>query len=670
MRLRRGRYAVTEAAYDVRRPNASPLRQDSRIRTVWRLYRREDLVDLGSVPKNRPVGFLATAQDRLRDAREIVQKLTPRNPRGRGKLVREVRCALLIHNLATETDVRSGFTYVRDGKPGENFFLDVPFRNAKGITHIRLSGRTFRGPIVVNGVPVDGQAALNELEKLFEDYLNPRVGSPADYRLYWMNLDAPVSAEDPFGASEWWVHPPRRALRKVKSVARPHDWMWSIDLYGLQSNRDVEKSEDGFLASLFGTSALRALLERFGLEAILDGIAQVFAVIDEFSGLIDDITAMVTSVLDYVTGIQQLIRMSIAKVRGVLNRVQELIARVENGIRQVRNLPNMIAAEARLVRQSFPGLVGNETAGHLLNDELRNLRDLSLALLAQPQHFAELVSGAPVLPQSILVRVQPETTVERIAHDSGATVEALIELNRLEYPFVESRERPETHLARLVAEQAQFTAGDAVRATQGLPPLHTEELAILHAQIEAATAEVEDNPARPGVLYAGDPVRIPFDRPELIPSVVGIDGGRLNLIAATTGTEVSEEARVFGIDLYLSSRGDLEWDPDAMDLRVVRGLDNVRAVLARYMRLPLGALRFAPQIGNFAYDDLSRWQTGAESRMLARSIHETLLQDPRIRRLRGIHAVTQGGRTLLRFDADLIGGRHLPDLRVPLDEVA
>ena len=73
-------------------------------------------------------------------------------------LVKEIRCVLLLHDLAMDTDVRSSFTYVRDGELGANFFIDLPFRNAKGVTHVRLSGRTFRGPISVNGVQVDGEA--------------------------------------------------------------------------------------------------------------------------------------------------------------------------------------------------------------------------------------------------------------------------------------------------------------------------------------------------------------------------------------------------------------------------------------------------------------------------------------------------------------------------------
>ncbi len=661
---------MPEAAYDVRRPNVSPMRQDSRVRMIWRLYRREDLTDLGAVITG-PIGFLNTAAEGLRAGRDFIRSLRLPTPRGRGRLVKEIRSVLLLHEIAMDTDVRSSFSYVRDGSPGENFFIDMPFRNAKGVTHVRLGGRTFRGPIVVNGVAVDGQAALNEFEKLFEDYLNPRIGTPADYRLYWLNLDAPVSAEDPFGASEWWIHPPRRAVRKTKSVSRPFDWNWSLDFLALQSNRDVAKSEDGFLASLFGTSALRALLERLQLDVIVDGIRQVFGLVDEFRGLIDDAIAVVVAATDYVTGVQQLIRASVAKVRAVLNGINELIARIEDGIEQVRNLPNMLADEVALIRQSIPGLVEDEVNGVVLADDLRNVRDAALAMLAQPQHFHELVGGSPPLPQTITVRIQPGITIERLAHDSRASVDALIEVNGLEYPFIDARERPVARVARYVAEQAAFQAADAARISQGLQPQHAEEIAQLGKLIEVGFVEAFTDPPMPGVLYAGDPIRLPQDRPEIIPSVVGIDGGRLNVIATAIGAlEVNEEERIFGIDLALSERGDLEWDPERFDLRVERGLDNIRAALARYLELPLGALRFAPEIGNFAYEDLSRWQTGAESRLLSFSIQQTLAQDPRVRRVNDVWATTEGGVTQLHFDADLIDGRHLPDLRAALPEAA
>lgn len=658
---------MPEAAYDVRRPNGSPLSQDSQIRSVWRLYRINPLPELAPVPGG-PFQTLANAQSKLRKARDFTRSLSL--PTGRGTLVKEIRSVLLLRDLAMETDVRSSFTYVRDGQPGNNFFIDMPFRNAKGITHIRLLGRTFRGPITVNGVKVDGQAALNEFEKFFESYLNPEVGTPADYRMYWINLDAPVSAEDPFGASEWWIHPPRKGLRKTKSVQRPHDWFWSIEFLGLQSNRDAAKSEDGLLSSLLGTDALRALLEKFGLDGVVGFIEQVFGLIDEFRGLIDDLTSIVTAVTDYITGVSQTIRAAIARVRGALADVQELISRVEQAIEQVGDLPNLIASEASLVRQSYPGIVESESNGIQLNDALRSVRDLLAALVAQPQNFAELVDGAPILPQTITVQVQPGITIERLAKTSNTDVNTLIQANQIEYPFMDSRERPEAKAARIEGEIAAFQARDDATIAAGGAAQYTESIATLQGDLVAAELEVQTNPALPHVLYAGDPIRLPQERPELIPSVVGISGDRLNIIAAATGAVVTEEERLFGIDLALTQRGDLEWDPDLVDLRVVRGLDNIGAALSRYMRLPLGALRFAPEIGNFAFDDLARWQTKAESRMLAMSIHQTLSQDPRVRRILDINAVTHEGESLLKFNAELIDGRRVPDLRTPLPEAA
>lgn len=664
---------MPEAAFDVRRPNSTGLRQHgSRVLHVWRLYRKAGTgTGLAALNTSGPIGFLNTVQGGIRTAREFLRgNVLATLGSGDGNpgriLIKEIRSVLLVDSVTIDPESRSHFSYTRGGKPGENFFIDVPFRNAKGVTRISIVGSTFTRPVSVNGVPVDGNAALVELEKLFEAYFYPEEGTTADYELFWLNLHAPVSAEDPFGASEWWVHPPRSMLRERSVVRRPHLHAWAIELVGLRSNRDLARAEDGFLSSLFGTRALKGLLNKVGLGVIAEGLEQVFGVIDEFKGFLDDAGNVVAAATDYVTGAQQFIRASVAKVRGVFTSVQTIIGRVEDAIEQIRDLPSFTADEIELLRQSFPGLSSSEDSGVILVDELSNLRNLTAAMLAQPQNFAEVVARAPVLPQTIAVRVQPGTSLERVAQAAGVDASALIEANNLQWPFIDARERPEKKIERLEAIKADYEARDLARLLAGLQPQYTDQIAVVESEIAAAELEQTANPTLPNVLYAGDPLHVPQDRRDLIPSVVGITGGDLNAIVSAGGGEASEEDRLFGIDLELTEAGDLVWDADRVDLAVLRGEDNIRAALSRYMRLPLGALRFAPGIGNFAYNDIARWQGARENRMLAYSIFKTLSQDPRVRKVRDVRAVTRGGAASVVFEANLIDGRSVPELRVPV----
>lgn len=665
-----------EAAFDVQNPNGTGRRKPGdRVVHIYRLYRKvppggSSLGDLAG-----DGGILDTVRQGIRRVRQIIRDSTLAPLQGTGigdqlqgrVLEREVQVVLVLDAFDEIPEVRSSFTYVSDGIPGENFFIDVPFANAKGVTHFRLAYRTFWTPILVNGVPVDGDAALLELQKLFDDYLYPPDGgSCADHELYWVDLNAPVSAQDPFGESEWLIHPLRHRPRVRMALPRTFTRFVAVEFLGLRSNRDLARAEDGLLGSLFGSSALAQLLNVLGLGELAGFITDVFGVADEFVGLLEDLNSLVILATDWINGVNELIEFSFAKARAILVAVQELIGRVESAIEDVQNIPNLVENQVRLLRQNVPGLVDDPTSGYLLTGSLRRTRDFLLAVTADPSRFRPALASAPVLPRTLAVQVAADTSIERIAQSANVSVATLIEANGLQYPFVDGRERPTQKLARLQAEQTDYVQRDQARADAGLPPLYTVQRAQLDAAIAAATTELTTAPALPNVLYAGDVIRIPQERPERLPSVVGIDGSRLNLIAAATGEPVTEEERIFGIDFYLSPEGNLEWDPDRRDLRLDRGLEHIRNVQLRYMRLPLGALRFAPAIGNFAFADLGRWQTAADNRLLAYAAYRTLVQDPRVRTVRRVRAESHRGVASLVYDAELINGQELLELRTPV----
>lgn len=637
---------------------------------IFRLYRRQRPRSTTLSPADD--SFLGDVRRGIRAARDVVASVQTALGPSTGPLVgrtliREYRFVMMLQRLEATPEVRSQFTYTHGG-----YFLDMPFANAKGVTHFRLVGHTHWTPVLVNGIPVDGDAALKDLAELIDEYFYPSNGAPpADHELYWLNYHAPISAEDPFGEFEWLIHPPKQGLRTQISHQKPFLRFFQFEFMGLESNRDRAKAEDGLLERLLGTSFLRHLLDKVGLGALADGLEAVFGTLAEVQAFLNDVSAVVVTVTDYITGVQQFIRTSIATVRGLITSVEGIIGQIENAIEQARLIPTLVGDELdRMVeslKNSAPGLMRGDTTGAVLTvEKARRLRDLLLALAAQPSAFVPVVSGAPQPTLAIAYRLTEGLSLERIAQTTSVDVQTLIRANGLRFPFVDPRPRPDRQLAAATVAYAAAQAARDRALTDGSTPA---QIAAALSAVNAANLEVhrwqavqESNPAEPGVLYAGDLIRIPQQGTGPIPSIFGIDGHRL----LPDGSPPTEEERLFGIDLQVTDAGDLVWDDTARDLVLVHGLDNIVQAQRRYLRLPLNELRFAPGLGNYAYEYLTNWEGPGRNRLLAYSIFRTLEQDPRIRRVRHVRAQSYAGVAHVRYEADLINGEQLPDLRQPL----
>ena len=561
---------------------------------------------------------------------------------------------------------------------------------------------------------------------LIGDYFFPADGTKAaDHELYFIDLLSAISAEDPFGEFEWLIQP-TTGVRQSMRHDKPWQRFYEFTFDGLQSNRDFARSEDGFLQSLFSKGPLAALLHALGLDALADGITAIFGIVNEFNGLVEDVTSIVQSVNDYLRGITEFIKESFAWVCSVLTRVSGLIAAIEDGIAIAKNLPHLFSEQWNLLQQTWQGFVtlseavinqkGLET-GIYTCAEARKVRDFLLALAANPQAFQ---APLPIpTAQTIAVQIEPNSTIENIAARLGVDPASLIAVNNLRFPFIDARLRPETQrqaaLDRVgtsaypgpLTRQLNELTSDALRvqaavaaATANEPPLGTAahatwqlhmdrtvrehrayqaRVASVYQQIHEARTEAQawtdfvdagsplnprfnEHVTQPGVLYAGDHVRVPMPRPDLVPSVVGVDG---NMIL-NTGVAATEEERLFGIDLLLDDDKNLEWDLDRRDLKLVRGLENIHRTQVKYVRLPLGALRFAPGIGNYAWRDLARWQNEGTNRLLAYALYRTISQDPRVTTVREVRAITYAGVAHLVYHATLINGMSVSDMRTPL----
>jgi len=664
-----------QSAYDTRSPNGSGRRAPfDPVPMIFRLYRLASAATISPVAGS---GFLATVRNTIRDARNTVRSLqallapvAPLNPLTNRILVREYRFVMILEQIDKLPEVRSSWRYTAGG-----VHVDLPLQNAKGVTRFRLAGRTHWTPVLVNGIEVDGAAAIKDFAELIEDYFYPPAGEgyPADYLLTWYNYLAPISAEDPFGEFEWVILPHRNGVRQTQTARQPFLWGYQFDFIGLRSNRDLAKAEDGFLAGLFSRGLLGRLLNALGLDALGAALDGIFGALNDFVGLITDLQNLATVVNDYVRGVADFIVYSVARVRALLTAVDQLIATIEEGIELISDIPSLTEEQLSLVRQSYPGLSsGDPEPAIIAAGDARRVRDFLLSLLAQRQSFTAPQSPS-ALARTMPLRVAPGTTLEQIAAQAGVTPQELIDLNRLQYPFVDARPRPERQITAAEGAAASARARldllqheNLVLLANGQPP---KDEAIAAAAIAAADAEANEwraaaaeRPGATGVLYAGDVIRIPVAASAQLPSVVGVAGNQV--LAADESASVEE--LLFGRDLYVSDDGNLELDADGQDVVTIAGLENIHGAQVRYVKLPLGALRFAPGIGNYAWDDLSRWQGEGTTRLLAYALWRTLQQDPRVRVVRDVRAVTYAGESAVEYDAELINGEAVPNLRVPV----
>lgn len=668
-----------QAAFDSTQPNGTARRApNDPVIYIFRLYRKLGVPGLGSLPPASGSGvssILAGATSLIRTARNFLREDLLGPLQGR-ILEREYRFVMMAERVQELPEVRTHFQYTRAG-----YFIDTPFRNGRGVTFFRLSGRTHWTPVFVNGVAVDGDAAIKDFKELVDDYFFPRDGrSAADFELYWLNLNAPISAEDPYGEFEWLIHPFRSGIRTYQTAERPFSRFFEFEFAGLQSNRDKAKSEDGFLAGLLSKGILGTLLDTLHLSSVKDVLNGVFGAARELKGLFDDLGNVASAATDYVTGATQFIRGSIAQVRGLLNSVQTLVGRVEDGIDLARQLPGLVGADLTRLQRDFPGLTSADQ-GVIAADELRRVQDLLNALVAQPSAFMPVVATAPDAT-TVSANILPADTLEQIAARWGVDTQTLIDLNGLQYPFVDGRAHPTKQKAAYENEQAAAAAAIAEAQARAAAALAAGAdrgkvdvalryaLAQANKRMAAATdaiaALAQLPPAVDGVLYAGDAVKIPQPQPDVGASIVEISPELAARIVTVTGEVVSLEDRLFGLDLLLDPDGNLEWDDVQRDVRLERALAHMANVQVRYVKLPLGQLRYAPNIGNFAFVDLARWQGPGTNQLLGYAIFNTLRQDPRVQKVRNVTAETKGGVARLSHDALLINQIATPTITAPL----
>jgi hypothetical protein len=605
-----------EAAYDLERANLSPRRAPfDRVVFVWRLYRVTPPPELGAPEAGPLSGVRSLIRSATREMRALTQWVSQRR-----QLVLEYRMPLLVQQYQVRRDARTSLRYAF-----RNAIIDhTP--QALGVAQIRLAGLTYAEPVMVNGVPMDGNAALKTFQQLIEHVLAPGDGTLQDYELYLIDLNALASAEDPIGEAEWRVVP-SSAVEVSVSAERPLLRGFRVDLWGLETNRDRMKADDGILG-LLSTGLLADLLARIpGGQALLDTLRDVAGLITDAEQLFAETARFVATVQDVVNGVADAIRQAAGMARGLVTRIGEAIGRIEDAVKAIRGLASLPEQELKKLLRTFP-LGGDVRAPRVLREAhegLLRLRDLALGTIT-------------------VARVQ-DTTVHTVTYvgpgaDASASAVPTPGARRRIVPTL----RPSLERALILAEIGVLSDSDA-RKKQELQerlkrlPLNDDPDAVYLG--EAVQAQLTPGPQVRAV--------------SIFPADAEIEATQ----ARALGRPITLEDRLMGVDLrHDMVARDVVWDTSRTDLALLGGLASMLAMLERYMILPLGALRYAPGVGTYLGEVIGGWARPDNYGLALLAVHKTLAQDPRVRRVRRVELSTVGGSLRLTYDAELVDGRE------------
>lgn len=146
----------------------------------------------------------------------------------------------------------------------------------------------------------------------------------------------------------------------------------------------------------------------------------------------------------------------------------------------------------------------------------------------------------------------------------------------------------------------------------------------------------DETEAGPGVLLSGQPILVPAPAP------------------ATTGPATQDEA--FGTDLRLDG-GVLA--TDGVDFVLVSGNDNLVQALQGRIKTERLELMFHPEYGCDVRRIIGKVNGPTKGLLTAQLVRGTVLQDPRVARVKSSTANVSGDRIVSEAEVETIAGRSL-----------
>lgn len=535
------------------------------------------------------------------------------------------------------------------------YHADIPASDARGIVHYQIAGTTGVWP--TRPWPTgpdgkqdpaeapDGMAAIHDLRDLFESFLKATVlGRPrSEVRLELINPDEPIHRDDPVGDAAYVVVPEQSAVQTLRSAQRPSTWAYTIRLAAIARVEDFKRSQKDVEAK-----------KRNELQRLLDLVAQLNSF--SFDQMFFRYRRLIGPALQVKAALSDLRRFLVGWQRGIDTFVAYHVALVESLISDLAGIGQAVAGilqqDEGVSVEPAPGRPGpgGVDVDHLATMR-RSLTRLHNSLLASPGVFAPALAGesgslgprtgrvALLLPSEVAngpARQRPVDRQDGRRHEASASRELASGLVIVGVGDT---------LDDLIP--AGFTDLDVLRLNPDL------DYPFVDGSRPRRGNEPGPGDGVPWVARAGDRIRVPEVE------------GDLGVVAGTQAASAEDE-HLFGRDLFVNpATRALELDPTTGDLRIVAGIDNLLQGLRHLLRLPLGALTYAPDVGSYlAAETQGAWGGDLHARLAAIAARRTLTQDPRIRAVRRVQVRTYDGVTDLSFEADATSGRPLGRLAV------
>lgn len=488
----------------------------------------------GAYDVNCPNGMgLRRFEDRVIHVYQIHKRVPSPDKSGLdgSKLIAEFRLPLLIEGVQEQPEVRARFSYTQRG-----YFIDVPFdsrqgsRGARGITRWTIVGRTYHEPASVDGVLVDGDAALKMMKEMIDDLLLPQEGRTVDYELWWYNLMAPISANDPFGEIEWKIWPVT-GLQIAQESIRPFQRRFVFQFIGLMSNKIARKADDRAFERITDLARKKAReLPKFltWMVKLMELFSPIASLVESLIGNVKvSIPDTAREFVDWSTKVSGLGDMVLAgdidelysseeftDPRGLLDQGNLLDARISSFMSRVSR--GEISDD---IVSTVPGIVksgGQLVAGDILSYIKTGTDLLSILLLGKESRGAESLgdatSGSVAGFGGRLRTVLQGDLLEKLAHEEGSTSSSIVNVNGLKYPFIDGSENPERAITRIEREISEFERIDRDRARSGKPPLYAGKIMDLRGQIARLQQKIVALRTEQRVLYPGDMAVIPVEQ--------------------------------------------------------------------------------------------------------------------------------------------------------------
>jgi phage baseplate assembly protein W len=411
-------------------------------------------VPLTQIDKSQQTAADGKYPNKSRSAGTLTLVFTIRH-KASNQVVKEHRLVCMPTTFEQSTEGRSQLYYTQQG-----IYVDLPQREAIGITTFNISGHTLYRGLIRNSEPagltrsgepttisaavtnlvgvfntlrtgpapragstIDGAAAIKDLQDTIRQYFfgndnansvtNTPEATPGDLQLEFFNMNAPISAQDSVGLAGWIIHPHRGLVTLRQDAHKPFLWTYSFQFAGIQLLKEATKVDSFVQTFTNKKSLIGTVLDR--LDKVVTGANTLFAAFDQLTiNVFKPVSTFVTGVANLADSAQRFVTGLDAKIRFPLYAAQSLL---QSG-KTLLSLPSHTVQTLHATAHALQDLLHPLTVGRSLgaafagtsltagvNDRLR------IALNGEPPRTLTLgtQTSGPAIAQTIQAQLRAQT---------------------------------------------------------------------------------------------------------------------------------------------------------------------------------------------------------------------------------------------------------------------